>query len=141
MRGGKQPGGGRRLGSKNKKTIEKDQAREAFRQLVLQRLKPIFEHQYSLVKGTAYLYRIVESNGGKEQILVTDPDEIGDVIAQMDTWEGQVVNDQYYYITVRAPENSAIKDMLDRALDKAIQPIGGDKDNPLEVVTVVKYAK
>lgn len=58
--GGARPGAGRKAGGQNKATIEKQAAREAYRQLVLERLKPIFEHQYSLVKGTAFLYRITE---------------------------------------------------------------------------------
>jgi hypothetical protein len=35
------------------KTIEREEARKPYQQLVLERLTPIFEHQYSLVKGTA----------------------------------------------------------------------------------------
>lgn len=138
--GGPRAGAGMKAGTVLPKTLEKQIARKAYADFVIERLRPIFESQYSLVKGTAYLYRIEEhANGAKEHVLVTKPDEIGDVIAQMDSWEGQVVNDQYYYITVKAPENGAIKDMLDRALDKAAQPVVGENGGPIEY-TIVKFA-
>jgi hypothetical protein len=138
--GGARPGSGMKPGQKTAKTIERDAARKAYQQLVLERLRPIFEKQMSLVNGVAYLYRIEETrHGGKEHVLVTNPDDIGDVLAQMDGWEGQVVNDQYYYVTVRPPENAAIKDMLDRALGKATQMVAGDPDGA-PIVTVIKYA-
>lgn len=139
--GGRRKGSGRKKGVPNKMTIERAAAQEAYRQLVLQRLTPIFEHQYALVRGISYLYRIDENkHGGKEHVIVTDPDEIGDILAQMheEGTEG-VYNDKFYYITVRPPENGAIKDMLDRALGKAAQPLTGTDDGPIKVV-IEKYA-
>jgi hypothetical protein len=129
--------GGRPPGRRNTKTIAREAAAQQYQQLVLQRLLPVFEHQYSLVKGTAHLFRIEEkANGAKEHVLVQNPDEIGDVLSQMDSWEGQVVNDQYYYITVKAPESRAIDSMLDRAIGKAAQKVDLTGKLELQGVTV-----
>ncbi len=128
--------GGRPKGRRNNKTIEREAALEVYEQLVRERLLPVFEHQYSLVRGTAFLYRIEEhKNGAREHVLVTKPDEIGDVLSQMDSWEGEVVNDQYYCAHVKAPESRAITDMLDRAIGKPAQKtqLSGPNDGPIEI--------
>jgi hypothetical protein len=142
--GGARPGSGMPKGTKTKKVLEREAQLAAYQQLVFKRLKPIFEHQYSLIKGVSYLYRIDEGpNGAKEHIIVSDPDEIGDILAQMHDGEdllNGVYNDKYYYITVKPPENAAIKDMLDRAIGKATNPLPGD-ENKIEEVTVIKYAR
>lgn len=123
--------GGRPPGKKNPATIERAAAREQYRQLVLQRLKPLFDHQWSLVRGISYMYRIEERKGGaREHVIVTDPDEIGDILSQMDDGEPGVYNDQYYYITVRPPDNKSIDSMLDRAIDKPTQPLANDENKP-----------
>lgn len=133
-RGGKRPGAGRKKGSKSATTLERERMFEEYRQRILKKLEPIFQAQFSLVRGTAYLYRIEERKGGhKEHILVTDPNEIGRVLEKIGIGEAGTVDDEYYYITVKAPDNRAIDSMLDRVFGKATQPIGGDKDNPLIV--------
>jgi len=142
--GGYRPGAGRKKGKKLPKTIEREAARTQLQQMVLQRLKPIFEHQYSLVQGISYLYRIDEGpNGGKEHVIVEDKDEIGDILAQMHDSNGELVdgvyNDKYYYITVKPPENKAIDSLLDRVFGKSPQALTGEKGGPIEV-TITKYA-
>jgi hypothetical protein len=51
--------------------------------MVIQRVKPLFEAQMTLARGTSFMFRIKENpkTGGKEHILITDPDEIGDSVA------------------------------------------------------------
>lgn len=144
MRGGARPGSGRKKGKKLPQTVEREKARAQLQQLILKRLEPIFEHQYTLVKGVSYLYRIEEGpNGGKEHVIVDDADEIGDILAQMHDSDGELVdgvyNDKYYYITVKPPENKAIDSMFDRVFGKSPQAITGDKGGPIEV-TITKYA-
>jgi hypothetical protein len=39
-----------------------------------------------------------------------------------------VYNDQYYYITVKAPDNGAIKDMLDRSIGQLVAVVHLSKD-------------
>src|ERR1051325_4100142 len=85
-RGGKRPGAGRKKGSKSPATLEREAALKPFREMVIARVKPLFEAQMTLARGVSYMYWIKENpkTGGKEHILVTDPDEIGDILAQMD---------------------------------------------------------
>jgi hypothetical protein len=143
-RGGARPGSGMKPKQKTKKTIEREVALKQYQQLVLKRLKPIFEHQYALVEGVSYLYRIDETkNGGKEHVIVQNPDEIGDVLAQAHDDGGfveGVYNDKFYYITVKPPDNSAIKDMLDRSIGKTQSTPPGDP-NKIAEVTVIRYAQ
>lgn len=114
--------GGRPKNRKNNKTLEKEEARQLWRQMVFERLTPLFEAQMSLARGTSYLYRIEENaKGGREHVIVTDPDEIGDILSQMDEGLPGVYNDKYYYITTKPPENRAIDSLVDRAMDKPTQ--------------------
>src|ERR1051325_547376 len=97
--------GGRPPGRKNNATIEKEVAKKQFQQLVLQRIMPLFQAQMALAQGVSYLFRIEEGpKGGKEHVIVTDPDEIGDILAQMaqqETGAGQF-NDKFFYISTKA---------------------------------------
>lgn len=123
-RGGARTGAGAIKGSKHFATIQREVAYKNYSQLVLEKLKPLFQHQWSLVKGTSYLYRIEETKMGKEHVLVEDPDEIGRILEQMDEGESGMYtnpkgNEKFYYITTRAPESRAIDSMLDRVFGKA----------------------
>jgi hypothetical protein len=50
--------GGRLPGRKNDATLEPEAEREAFQQLVLQNLRPLFASQLALAKGLSYVYRV-----------------------------------------------------------------------------------
>lgn len=123
-RGGKRPGSGRKKGSKDASTLEKEKQFEIFRQLTLQRVKPLFEAQMNLARGVTYMFRIEEGpKGAREHVLVTDPDEIGDILAQMDGDASGTYNDQYYYLTTKLPDNRALDSLLDRAFGKPTQAV------------------
>ena len=135
--------GGRPKGRRSDATIEREVARKAYQQLVLERMRPLFESQMTLARGVSYLYRIEENaKGGKEHVLVTDPDEIGDVLSQMDEGVPGVFNDKYYYITTKTPENRAIDSMLDRVWGKSQQSIDlttKGKELPQPILTNVPH--
>jgi len=78
-RGGARPGAGRPKGSKTPATLEREAALKSFREMVIEKVKPLFEAQYTLARGTSFMFRIKENpkTGGKEHILITDRDEIG----------------------------------------------------------------
>jgi hypothetical protein len=146
-RGGARPGSGMKPGQKTKKTIEKEAARKAYQQMVLENLRPLFQKQMWLAMGQTYVYRVVHHGKGAnlriEHELLEEPHEIADaldVIANHDP-NGDDDGNGFVYVTTKAPDNRAIDSMLDRTLDKAAQPLKGDKEHPLELVTVVKYAK
>jgi hypothetical protein len=139
--------GGRPKNRKNNKTIEREAAREAHQQLVLENLRPLFQKQLLLAMGTTYVYRIDRHGKGStlriEHVLLENPREIADaldVLANHDP-NGDEEGNGFVYISTKPPENRAIDSLLDRTLGKATQTIGGDKDNPLEVVNIIKYAK
>lgn len=155
-KGGKRPGAGRKRGGKNKATIEKQIAEEAFKQRVLQSLDPLFHAQLSLGTGQQYLYKIektkiVGPRGGvsyqnKKPVIVTDPEEIRlyfeTVIGRQN---GDIEDDKdpaatYYYITAQSPENKAIDSMIDRVFGKAPQNHTlSDRDgNPLQI-NIINY--
>lgn len=50
--------GGRPPGRKNDKTLLLEAEHEAFQQLVLQNLRPLFDAQLNLAKGLSYVCRI-----------------------------------------------------------------------------------
>lgn len=122
--------GGRPPGKKNKKTLEKEAALEAFQKRVRNQIDPLFDSQYSLARGVSFLYKIVETGKGekkkREHVLITDPQEIKDYLDNnLDEEDG------YYYITTEKPDNNAIRDMLDRTFGKSPQALdvtsGGEK--------------
>ena len=118
--------GGRRNGSKNTLTIMKEMELEEFQKLARQRMDALFYSQLTLALGSMSLFRIDEnSNGGREHVLVTDKNEIGDILSQMhgSKSEGGVYNDVYYYISTKDPDNSALNSILDRAYGRAQQRV------------------
>lgn len=139
--------GGRPKGRKNNATIEKEEARKAYQQLVLQNLRPLFSSQMSLARGVSYVYRIDRHGKGStlriEHVLLEDAREIADAldIIENNDPNGDEEGNGFYYVTTKAPENRAIDSMLDRSIGKPAQPLSGDKENPLELVTILKYAK
>ena len=122
--GGKREGAGRKKGSVTTKTLERRKAEEALHGRILSAVDRIFNAQLALAEGTTYLYRIDEVGKGKEKrrehVLVTDPEEIKQVLDETDGAAGTTDNG-YYVITTKAPDNKAIDSMLDRVFGKATQ--------------------
>jgi len=137
-RGGFRENAGSKKGTLKKKTIETKIAEEEFRQRVLKNKDKLFNAQFDLALGTTYLYKIVETGKGdklkREHVIVTDPNEIKDVLDECDG-DG-TVDDTYYYMTTKAPDNKAIDSMLDRTFGKAKQGIEltGKEGGPIEMV-------
>lgn len=127
-RGGARKGSGMKKGQKTQKTIEKEEARKAYQQLVLQNLRPLFGSQLSLARGVSYVYRIDRhyTKGSPvrvEHVLLEDPREIADALDIIENADPNGTEDGngFYYVTTKAPENRAIDSLLDRALDKSKQ--------------------
>lgn len=120
--------------------------RQEYEQLALSNLRAIFRKQLLLAMGQTYVYRKDHHGKGAalriEHVLLDDPHEIADaldVIANGD--DNYADNDGFVYITTKQPEGRSIDSILDRSIGKPSQPISGDKDHPLEVVNIIKYAK
>jgi hypothetical protein len=136
--------GERPPGRKNDKTLLLEAEHEAFQQLVLQNLRPIFGAQLSLAKGVSYVYRVrIGKRGGSgDPEIVTDPEEILQAIqaievgssyadiSDIDT-DGDEVPKRYYHITTKPPEGRTGDSLIDRAFGKSVQRIAGGDGGPI----------
>lgn len=146
-RGGKRPGAGRKPGTKEKSTLEKEAVLKAFRDRVMRNADILFDSQMTLAKGQTFLYKIEKElqtgpKGGKKYVsskpkLVTDQYEIerylDGLIVGGDMDDENDPNATYYYLTTKEPDNKAIDSMLDRTFGRATQPLAGDNDSPIRL--------
>ena len=113
--------GGRPKGALSASTLEKRKVEAAFNQRILKHANDLFNAQLNLAKGVTHVYKIVESGEGKtkkrEHVLVTDPEEIKALLDEHDGGNG-VVDDTYYYITTKDPQNMSIDSLLNRGIGK-----------------------
>jgi hypothetical protein len=106
--------GGRRKGSKNKKTLEKQAALAAFQKRVREAIDPLFEAQMTTAVGCTYLYYV--SPNRREPQIVKDPRKIALYLkGELKPRKGE-----YYFITTERPDNKAIDSLLDRTFGKAV---------------------
>lgn len=130
--GGKRPNAGRPKGTKLPKTLEKEAVIAAFRQRVFKIANSLVTAQTSLAKGQQMIFRMdpqyetkfskdgVErkvKTGLKKSKLVTDPDEIANYLDELEGAPGEI-DDSYYFITTKEPNNQALDSLLDRALGR-----------------------
>ena len=124
--------------------ISKNEAMLSYRRRVARATDSLFNSQYANAVGNTYVYKIVETGEGRNSkkihVLVTDPQEIKEIL---DTHMGAsgLVNDEYYMITTAKPDNAAIKDMLDRTYGTATQTvITEDADgNKIPLLTSIQF--
>jgi hypothetical protein len=105
-RGGKRPGAGAKKGSVRASTISKEQAREALRQLVLQKMEQLVSAQMANAQGLKYLVTRDKKTG--KFIRVTEAMaklKQGDSEETIEVWE-------------KDPSVQAFTDLMNRALDK-----------------------
>lgn len=133
--GGKRAGAGRRHGSKNKKTLEREAAAKLYEQMVRENLQPLFRNQLWLASGLKFVYRKEKHGTGAsmriEHVLLENPREIADALDIIANGDFQDDDEGFVYVTTTPPENRAIDSMLDRALGKAVSKLdvtsGGEK--------------
>lgn len=145
--GGKRPGAGRKRGSKNKKTLEKAAIAEAFNQRVMTQADALFNAQLALSVGSIKVFRIDEeedANGKVKRIhtLVTDPEEIKQVLDEHDGGAG-IVGENYYFVSNVSPDNRAIDSLLNRSLGKPKETheVTGKDGGPIQTKFVVEIVK
>src|ERR1035437_2008792 len=106
--GGARPGSGRKKGSHLPQTIDKALYREVLRSLVVAHLEPMTLAQVSNAKGLQYLvYRDKKSRKFERVKALEDINQDENTI---EVWE-------------KDPSVQAYADLMNRALDKAIEPI------------------
>lgn len=125
-RGGAREGAGRPKGGENEETARRRLAERAYKERVVAHIHDLFNSQLALSKGLSYLYRIDETEDDKgkkirKHVLVESPTEINDVLDELDGSSSGTCEDNYYYITTKAPDNRAIDSMMDRVFGKAKQ--------------------
>lgn len=140
-KGGKRPGAGRKAGTKNAATLEREAVLAVYRQRIMGAADQLFHSQLALSRGLSFVYRIERHGTGSkeriEHVLLESSYEIADALDAIANGEqGFAHEDGYVYISVKAPENRAIDSMLDRALGKVTQGMdlttnGKDLPTPL----------
>jgi hypothetical protein len=143
--------GGRPPGRKNNKTLALEAEHEAFQQLVLQNLRPLFDAQLSLAKGISQVYRVTTGprGGRSDPELVTSQDELHEAIQAIHAGggygdiaedeggeegeEGGTITHRYYFLTTKAPDGRAIDSLLDRVFGKSVQRIAGGDGGPIQI--------
>lgn len=133
-RGGKRPGAGRPKGSKEAKTLEKEAARAALRAQVFAELAPMIYAQIEAAKGIKYLMAR-QKRGGKFVPVTEDLSKA--IVAGTDT-EHELME-----VWERRPSTQAFADLMDRAMDKAAQPmqVSGDLNLTVDVVERLSEAR
>jgi hypothetical protein len=109
-RGGQRDGAGRRVGSKNKVTLEKEAATELVRVLVTQDLEALIRAQIAKAKGISHL--VIRDKTTGKFVRVTDPNRIMRVI------NGGKNAQEVWEIWTRDPDTGAFTDLMNRALGK-----------------------
>lgn len=104
-RGGARPNSGPKKGTKYAKTISKEQAREALRTLVLEKLRPLVDAQVSNAQGLKYLV-VREKATGKFV-------RVGELRAR-----GLKPDEEIVEIWEKEPSVPAFTDLMNRTLDK-----------------------
>lgn len=101
--------GGRPKGRKNDSTLSKEAARERLREMLTRKLEPVAEALVSRACGVRYFVTRNAKTGKYE--MVTNPDQVIAALNGEDEMTGEFYTDK--------PETAAIKELLDRTVDKA----------------------
>lgn len=124
--GGAREGAGRPKGSENEDTRQRRLAELEYKKRVVGHIHDLFNSQFALAKGLSYMFRIDETEDDKgkktrKHVLVESVSEINDVLDELDGSDSGTVEDNYYYITTKAPDNKAIDSMMDRVFGRPKQ--------------------
>jgi hypothetical protein len=142
--GGKRKGAGRKKGTLNPKTIERDEALRQFKQRVMEATAHLQNAQIGLAKGSQYLFKIKTFKGQKsDPILVKDQWEIEAYLrGDFDDEEYKTGNNTvYYFLTTKDPDNRALDSLFNRTYGKALDSLEiTNPDGNLKTIIVNKYS-
>lgn len=121
-------GGQAREGTKNKKTLAKEEAWKTYEQTMVDALWKITKSQLLIACGSHMIFRIdtIKDEKGKKirkkPVRVTEEWEIEHFVDMYVNGElNNEQDEQYYFATAIDPNGSAISDILDRLNGKATQ--------------------
>lgn len=137
--GGKRRGVGRKKGSKNLATIDRERVLEEAKNIIAGRTRKLIDTQTILAMGAIKIYKIHYhwEGSAKKRTLIKDKPEIvenDDEIIQVIDWEfgsggmGDPNNhdqeDQeydYYFVMTKEPDNQALNSLMDRTFGRATE--------------------
>ena len=120
--GGSQPNAGRKKGFKTKATLEREAVLKAVKERIMTRADRLIDAQSQLALGQSFLYVIRTVTEGKvRRRLKAELIESPSVIKQYLDGEFEGLEDEYYYITAKEPNNMAIDSLTNRAFGKPEQ--------------------
>lgn len=113
--------GGKKKGTKNKKTIEKAKALEVYQQAILKELKPLMSAHFAVAKGTQIIIARDKVWDDKKKrkvrkgrwVRITRLDDILELMNSPDK-EGE----DYYIIYTQDPNPKALEDLMNRVFGK-----------------------
>ncbi len=128
-KGGKMPGAGRPRGAKNVATIEREEYLRRFQDKVAQRSQSLLHAQTILATGSIKVFVMRshwEGSGknrrkvkGRPEIVGTDKEIIDALDYEFGEGDSPNTDDEYYFVSTKDPDNSAINSLLDRTFGKA----------------------
>lgn len=154
------PKGGRPKGSQNKETLIRREILRGVHQRLMRAADLLLDAQFTIALGQTFLYKIEkyyektkDKNGKDVKVLrqrppkqVTSEIEIRQYIeSELRKQNGESdpssPEDDFYFITAKEPDNSAIKDMFSRVFGKSIQPVALVEDEGLNIIDDESKAK
>jgi len=149
-------GGLARQGTKNKKTILKEEALKEYEQKMLDNLYAVTRAQLMMAVGAQYLYKIEKRYEGKK-VVSREARRVTDAW-EMEAFLNDYINDvhdtsptaTYYFLVAKDPNVKAISDILDRLGGKPTQKVvtmditpkvDAAKTNPKVIEVVNQFQK
>lgn len=134
---------------KLKTTLLKEEVYKQMQQTLLERTMGLINTQTVIAHGTIKVFKIISKTVGsgknartikEKPELVTDTDEIADVIGyQYGNGADPSDDETYYFVTTQDPDNGAIKDQINRIFGKPDGKIdvtsGG---NPIKTISIIQ---
>lgn len=132
-RGGKRPGAGRPVGTKNPATLGKEAAKALLRELVLKDMEPMVDAQKAAAMGLKYLVARNAKTGKFERVTQEMLDQWLDAgddqsMERIEVWE-------------KDPSVQAFTDLMNRAIDKPSESVEMNVTGSLDIVGKLQAAR
>lgn len=138
---------GRKKGTKNPATLEREKVLAAVQQQIMEKAAGLVRSAMIPANGMNFVYRIDKKRNKKgdvifeKNVLVTDPHEIENALDLIADSENGKNDNEFYFITTERPDHNAIKMLMDRAFGKPKESL--DVNNPdgnLKTIIINKAA-
>ena len=122
-------GKGRKTGSKNKATVEREQGLDVIKDLVLRELGPMTEAQIAQAKGVKYMI-LRQPNGSYAR--ATDVKQIDVACA---------IGAEAFEVFTAAPDTQAFRTLTEQSFGRPVQrtELTGKEGGPVEIAAVLEF--